>query len=80
LAKLIKLLARLTLIAIVFLIVLLLLLLHFVDLGVRSNVWLGINVAKVCYSAESAMLYTRGLKLLHPRSVLLFACGIEMVF
>jgi hypothetical protein len=64
----------------VFLVVLLLLLLHFVDLGVGSNVWPGMNVAKVCYSAESAMLHTRGLELLHPGSVLLFACGTEMVF
>jgi len=35
-------------------------------------------MAKVRYSAESSVLYTRGLELARSERVLLFACGTEI--
>jgi hypothetical protein len=38
----------------------------------------GTAIANVCYSAESAVLYTRGPKLVRPKRVLLFTCRTEI--
>ena len=35
-------------------------------------------MAKVCYSAESAVLHTRGLELVRLERMLLSACGAEI--
>jgi hypothetical protein len=44
-------------------------------LGFGFDVWVGTGVPNLCYSAESALLHTRGLELARPNSALLLHAG-----